>query len=96
MCALVVYGGQVKINGHIVKDGSDVGASFDRISAFVQQEDLMLGTLTVGEHLTFNSHLRLGGMTATKQAEKVDALIADFGLGRCRDTLIGDYRCIFA
>ncbi len=33
---LVEYGGQVKINGHIVQDGSDVGVSFDRISAFVQ------------------------------------------------------------
>lgn len=39
--------GTVMVNNHVIKD------KIKFISAYVQQEDLFIGTLTVKEHLTF-------------------------------------------
>ena len=43
--------GEVRVNGHVTD------LNINSMSAYVQQEDLFIGTLTVREHLTFNVSL---------------------------------------
>lgn len=47
--------GQIYINGEVTDRSQLV-----RNSAYVQQEDIFIGTLTVVEHLRFNALLRMG------------------------------------
>ena len=44
---------QLNISGKIKINGVEVGKRIKNISAYVQQEDLFIGTLTVREHLMF-------------------------------------------
>lgn len=46
--------GDVKINGQPINSQSALAA----ISGYVQQDELLIGTLTVKEHLTFQVRLR--------------------------------------
>jgi len=60
------------------------------ISGYIIQEDLFIGTLTVKEHLTFLSNLRLGGEFSKEQkAEKVATTMRQLNLTKCANTLIG-------
>lgn len=44
---------QMKIEGRIRVNGRNLKSKIKKISAYCQQEDLFIGTLTVKEHLTF-------------------------------------------
>lgn len=49
-----------KVSGHTMVDGSDLDtASFRRISSYVEQEDTLIGSLTVEETLKFSAELSL-------------------------------------
>lgn len=41
------------VDGEVLVNGESVGSSMTRISAYVQQDDLFIGTLKVREHLVF-------------------------------------------
>ena len=41
------------VSGAIKVNGREIGKQIKTISAYVQQEDLFIGTLTVREHLVF-------------------------------------------
>ena len=43
----------VRVAGTVTVNGHAIGLSINSMSAYVQQEDLFIGTLTVREHLTF-------------------------------------------
>ena len=43
----------VQVTGLVTVNGHAVGLDINSMSAYVQQEDLFVGTLTVREHLTF-------------------------------------------
>ena len=45
--------GSVKINGRIISDSSELAS----ISAYVEQDDIFIGTLKVKEHLKFQMDL---------------------------------------
>nr|QTW43722.1 ABCG_out1 [Eurytemora affinis] len=60
------------------------------ISAYVNQEDLFLEHLTPGEHLEYQSILRMGGLVPDKiRAKRVEEVILELGLMKCKDTIIG-------
>jgi len=60
------------------------------LSAYVQQSDLFIGTLTVREHLNFQAMVRMDRNFSTEdRKKKVDDTIAALGLGKSADTLIG-------
>ena len=44
---------RLNISGKIKINGQEVGKRIKSLSAYVQQEDLFIGTLTVREHLMF-------------------------------------------
>ena len=43
----------VRVAGTVTVNGHAIGLGINSMSAYVQQEDLFIGTLTVREHLTF-------------------------------------------
>ena len=56
--------GQVQVTGTVEVNSHPIGIDINALSAYIQQEDLFIGTLTVREHLAFQvkagKHLILG------------------------------------
>ena len=49
-----------KVSGHTMVGGADINnTSFKRISSYVEQEDTLIGSLTVEETLKFSAELAL-------------------------------------
>ncbi|XP_049575981.1 broad substrate specificity ATP-binding cassette transporter ABCG2b isoform X1 [Syngnathus scovelli] len=77
--------GTILVNGKVVT--SDLRLS----SAYVVQDDILMGTLSVRENLRFSANLRLDPRrhsSADKRA-RVDAILDELGLNDCADTKIG-------
>ncbi|KAK7312170.1 hypothetical protein VNO77_35838 [Canavalia gladiata] len=81
----VIMSGNVLLNGK--KRRLDYG-----VVAYVTQEDIMLGTLTVRETIYYSANLRL---PATKTKEEVNDIvegtIIEMGLQECADRVIGNW-----
>ncbi|KAL6069457.1 ATP-binding cassette sub- G member 2 [Balamuthia mandrillaris] len=61
-----------------------------KLSAYIMQDDVLLGFLTPQEAFTFSARLRLpGGVRGNKRQEKVQSLIEELGLEECSATHIG-------
>ncbi|KAH0815629.1 hypothetical protein GEV33_007162 [Tenebrio molitor] len=59
-------------------------------SAYVQQDDLFIGNLTVKEHLVFQALLRMDRhISYTQRMRRVEEVILEFGLTKCQNTQIG-------
>ncbi|KAL6195978.1 hypothetical protein ACLB2K_031595 [Fragaria x ananassa] len=81
----VVMTGNVHLNGK--KRRLDYG-----VAAYVTQENVLLGTLTVRETITYSAHLRLPtSLTKQEINDIVDATITDMGLQDCSHRLIGNW-----
>ncbi|CAF2055269.1 unnamed protein product [Brassica napus] len=81
----VVMSGKVLVNGK--KRRLDFGTS-----AYVTQEDVLLGTLTVRESIAYSAHLRLPSKLSRKEiSDIVEATITDMGLQECSDRSIGNW-----
>ncbi|KAK9123246.1 hypothetical protein Sjap_012848 [Stephania japonica] len=80
----VIMMGNVFLNGKKRKK--------DQRIAYVTQEDVLLGTLTVRETITYSAHLRLPS-TLTKEEinDVVEGTIAEMGLIDCANTVIGNW-----
>ncbi|KAK6937176.1 ABC transporter family G domain [Dillenia turbinata] len=60
--------------------------------AYVTQENVLLGTLTVKETITYSAKLRLpSNMSKEEINDIVEATIAEMGLQDCEDRLIGNW-----
>ncbi|KAM3623825.1 uncharacterized protein V6R79_015978 [Siganus canaliculatus] len=72
-------------------DGQKVTTELRLMSAYVVQDDILMGTLTVKENLQFSANLRLSPKLHSKDSKdrKVDEIIEDLGLTDCADTKIG-------
>ncbi|XP_071102104.1 protein white-like [Haliotis cracherodii] len=81
---------QYVIKGAVKVNGVDVGRGINNISAYVQQDELFIGTLTVREHLIFRAMLRMD-QTLSKSARllRVEEVILEMGLSKCAETQIG-------
>ncbi|KAG1652464.1 hypothetical protein FOA52_009206 [Chlamydomonas sp. UWO 241] len=77
--------GEMLLNGHPSK------LCFGR-SAYVTQDEMLVGTLSVRECLWYTAMLRLPKTMSTEEKEKrAEEVLADMGLTECADTLIGDW-----
>jgi ABC-type multidrug transport system ATPase subunit len=76
--------GDIKLNGHAV-----VPDLFKHLSAYVMQDDNLLGTLTTRESLTFAAKLRLPTATPEAIAVRVNELIRGLALERAAETRVG-------
>ena len=55
--------GDVKVNGKIISNSSELAS----MSAYVEQDDIFIGTLKVKEHLKFQAMLRMGRNATNQQ-----------------------------
>ncbi|CAB3402936.1 unnamed protein product [Caenorhabditis bovis] len=79
------------VQGTILLDGKRTNKwKMREISAFVQQHDVFVGTLTAREHLNFMARLRMGPQFSKCDRElRVETVINQMGLQKCADTIIG-------
>ncbi|KAI1730715.1 ABC-2 type transporter domain-containing protein [Ditylenchus destructor] len=79
------------ISGTIRINGCDVEPDVLRkISAYAQQKDVMIGAMTVKEHLMFMAKLRMGEEFSDEEKEdRVQNLMVELGLSHIADTMIG-------
>ncbi|XP_056265655.1 broad substrate specificity ATP-binding cassette transporter ABCG2b [Pseudoliparis swirei] len=77
--------------GKVMVDGKAVSSELRLSSAYVVQDDIMMGTLSVRENLLFSANLRLNPEhhSSTDKKNRVDAIIQDLGLTDCAGTKIG-------
>ncbi|KAL8099593.1 hypothetical protein AgCh_032015 [Apium graveolens] len=80
------------MTGHIYVNGAKRRRDFG-VVAYVTQEDVLLGTLTVRETITYSAHLRLPPtMTKEEVNGVIEGTILELGLEDCADTLIGNWQ----
>ncbi|TDH15741.1 hypothetical protein EPR50_G00013110 [Perca flavescens] len=77
--------------GKVLVDGKAVTSELRLSSAYVVQDDILMGTLSVRENLLFSANLRLNPRhhSSSDKKSRVDAIIQDLGLTDCADTKIG-------
>ncbi|XP_054724470.1 protein white-like [Uloborus diversus] len=81
---------RLEVNGEVLINGENVGQHMARLSAYVQQDDLFIGTLTVREHLVFQALLRMDQhLNYHERMKRVGEAILELGLTKCVDTTIG-------
>uniref|UniRef100_A0A8D3CHM4 ABC transporter domain-containing protein n=1 Tax=Scophthalmus maximus TaxID=52904 RepID=A0A8D3CHM4_SCOMX len=77
--------------GSVLVDGKTVTSELRLSSAYVVQDDILMGTLSVRENLLFSANLRLDPKrhSGADKHSRVDAIIQDLGLADCAKTKIG-------
>jgi len=82
------------ISGSIMVNGQDVFKSMERIremSAYIQQDDILLATATVRESTALSARLRLPkSMSDESKMQRVQNTLDMLGLNKCAETIIGD------
>lgn len=79
-----------RISGTVLVNDTPRNYAFKRISGYVSQEDILLDTLTVREHLDYCAQFRLPeNMPLGRKKEKVDEVIRDLGLKAIEHSRIG-------
>ncbi|XP_032239519.2 protein white isoform X2 [Nematostella vectensis] len=82
--------GSIQVTGEVKVNNNNLGLAINSISAYIQQEDLFIGTLTVREHLTFHALLRMDKKHSKQERlDRVEEAINELGLTKCADTVIG-------
>lgn len=77
--------------GSVMVDGKVVTSKLRLSSAYVVQDDVVMGTLSVRENLLFSANLRLDPKhhNSEDKNQKVNEILQDLGLTDCADTKIG-------
>lgn len=77
--------GDLCVNGHSIQPDSLTSQS-----AYVQQDDLFIGLLTVREQLVFQAMLRMDRHISTEhRLARVEEVLMELGLVKCANTKIG-------
>nr|QMS43325.1 ATP-binding cassette transporter G family member 13 [Medicago truncatula] len=83
--------GNVIMSGNVLLNGKKRRLDYG-VVAYVTQEDILLGTLTVRETISYSANLRLPAkMTKEEVNEIVEGTIMEMGLQDCADRLIGNW-----
>lgn len=86
-------GNTVNVSGLVTVNGQKVDEEISNISAYIQQEDVFIPTLTVREQLIFRACLRMDKSNDREmRMARVDEVIKELNLVKCQNTLIGDAR----
>ncbi|KAK8966203.1 ABC transporter G family member 15 [Platanthera guangdongensis] len=84
-------GRNVGLSGRLLLNGQRRRTDYG-VAAYVRQENVLLGTLTVRETITYSAHLRLpSSMTKMEVAGVVEATIEEMGLEDCSDRVVGNW-----
>ncbi|KAL3653352.1 ABC transporter G member 12 [Castilleja foliolosa] len=83
--------GNVVMSGDVLLNGKKIKLHYG-VVAYVTQEDVMLGTLTVRETITYSALLRLPSYTTKDEiSETIENTITEMGLQECADQVIGNW-----
>ncbi|KAM6136661.1 broad substrate specificity ATP-binding cassette transporter ABCG2 isoform 1-T1 [Phoenicopterus ruber ruber] len=78
------------LSGDILINGAPQPANFKCTSGYVVQDDVVMGTLTVRENLTFSAALRLPkSVKEQEKNERVNQIIKELGLSKVADSKVG-------
>lgn len=81
----------VVMTGNILVNGNKRRRNYG-VVAYVTQEDVLLGTLTVRETITYSAYLRLPPTLSKEEVNGViEGTILEMGLEDCADRLIGNW-----
>lgn len=81
--------GMSQVSGEIQANGNSFSnEDFNKFSAYVMQDDILVETFTVRECVKFAADMKLGG-TEQEKEEKVEEMLGIMGLSRCANALIG-------
>ncbi|KAJ0714396.1 putative ABC-type xenobiotic transporter [Helianthus annuus] len=81
----------VVMTGKILLNGEKKNLSYGAV-AYVTQEDVLMGTLSVRETITYSAHLRLPSTLTKEEVEDtIEGTIMEMGLEDCADTLVGNW-----
>uniref|UniRef100_A0A1I8AJW0 ABC transporter domain-containing protein n=1 Tax=Steinernema glaseri TaxID=37863 RepID=A0A1I8AJW0_9BILA len=82
----------LEVSGSIRVNGRPISRTrLRQISAYCQQDEMFVPTLTVKEHLAFMAALKMGRTHSCKeQKRRVQAALYDLELDKCKDTIIGN------
>ncbi|KAD4384462.1 hypothetical protein R6Q59_011417 [Mikania micrantha] len=81
----------VVMTGNILLNGEKKNLSYGAV-AYVTQENVLMGTLSVRETITYSAHLRLPStMTKEEVQDTIEGTIMEMGLEDCADRLIGNW-----
>lgn len=80
------------VTGGVYVNGAPQIGSFRRLSGYVVQEDLLLGSMTVRENIVFSAKLRLSSnlYTPVDRERIVDVVIEELKLNKCQNTIVGN------
>ncbi|EKX39193.1 hypothetical protein GUITHDRAFT_76568, partial [Guillardia theta CCMP2712] len=80
-----------KLSGGVSFNGAQVNSDhIRRLRAFVFQDDVMMGTMTVREAITMSARLRLpASIPLTEKLKRVEEVIELLHLDKCKDSVIG-------
>ncbi|KAI9376090.1 P-loop containing nucleoside triphosphate hydrolase protein [Aspergillus egyptiacus] len=80
-----------KTSGHSYVNGGEIdNATFGRITSYVEQEDALIGSLTVEETLKFAADLSLpGSVGKSERVQRIHTLLESFGIQNQASTLVG-------
>jgi ABC-type multidrug transport system ATPase subunit/ABC-type multidrug transport system permease subunit len=85
----VAIGAGATLTGTILANDDDIHSiAYENYVAYVMQEDILLATMTVRECLQFSCDLRTRG-EQHKKDRKVERLLDDLVLRKCKDSQIG-------
>ncbi len=78
------------LEGQVLLDGQNQTQDFKYRVGYVVQDDIVSGTLTVRENLTFSANLRLSKNISPQQRKTiVHQVIGQLGLDKCADRKVG-------
>ncbi|KAL7640653.1 UNVERIFIED_CONTAM: hypothetical protein RMT77_008928 [Armadillidium vulgare] len=82
----------LKIKGRLFVNGKEANEDLvTNISAYVQQSEMFINSLTVREHLTFQAMLRMDAhFTDEERMLRVEEVISELGLWECSENRIGE------
>ena len=78
------------VTGEILIDGSELKDSYQRMTGYVFQDDILMGTLSVRECLMFSADLRLPSCVPhSEKVERVRKTMEDLGITHISERIIG-------
>ncbi|XP_066247718.1 protein scarlet [Euwallacea similis] len=82
--------GEMHVEGEILINGRPIGSYMKHLCGFMPQDDIFVGSLTVFEHMNVMANLKLDRrVTKLEKTTKIDAILGQLGLRKCRNTRIG-------
>ena len=81
---------QLEVTGTVYVREEPVGINIREVSAYVEDNDLFVGSLTVREHLIFQALLRMGSDASREdKRSRVETVMEEFGLKEWENVQIG-------